>query len=207
MSTELRYLALGDSYTIGTGASGEAHNYPSIVAERVAKASGRKVDLTNPAVNGFTTRDLIDRELRHVQTFKPQLVSILIGVNDLVQGRTPEQYRASLRRIYDAVASLGLPEGQVAAISIPNWSVVPAARDFGEPERLRGLTDAFNAIANEEASSRGFTWIDITQVSTSDAGADGWISEDRLHPGDTQYAAWADVVWAAVRESWSSVKP
>jgi lysophospholipase L1-like esterase len=198
----IRYLALGDSYTIGTGASREANNYPSIVAQRVAKATGRKVDLTNPAVNGFTTTDLIDRELRYVQTLKPQLVSILIGVNDLVQGRTPDQYRASLQRIYDAVVALDLPDGQVAAISIPSWSVVPAARDFGDPERLQSITDAFNAIANEEASSRGFTWIDITDVSTSGAGADGWISDDRLHPGDSQYGAWADVIWETVRDSW-----
>jgi lysophospholipase L1-like esterase len=137
-----------------------------------------------------------------VQTLNPQLVSILIGVNDLVQGRTPDQYRASLQRIYDAVVALDLPDGQVAAISIPNWSVVPAARDFGDPERLQSITDAFNAIANEEASSRGFTWIDITEVSTSGAGADGWISDDRLHPGDSQYGAWADVIWETVRDSW-----
>jgi len=203
----IRYLALGDSYTIGTGASDVEYSYPTIVGTRLAEATGRKVQVTNPAVNGFTTQDLIDRELRYLQRFNPQLVTVLIGVNDIVQGRTAEQYRASLRRIYDAVASLDLPDGQAAAISIPNWSVVPAARDFGEPERLRHLTDEFNAIANEDASSRGFTWIDITDVSTSDTGADGWISEDRLHPGDTQYAAWADVIWAAVRESWSLVKP
>jgi len=202
----IRYLALGDSYTIGTGASDDSQNYPSIIAGRVAKATGRQVDLTNPAINGFTTTDLIEHELGYVRSIRPQLVSVLIGVNDLVQGRTPEQYRASLERIYDAVAGLGLRTGLVAAISIPDWSVVPAARDFGEPDRLRRATKTFNGIAKEEAGSRGFTWVDITEVSSSKSGADGWISEDRLHPGDMQYAAWADVIWVAVRESWSSAK-
>jgi lysophospholipase L1-like esterase len=206
VSAELRYLALGDSYTIGTGASDESHNYPSIIAERLAKASGRRVDLTNPAVNGFTSTDLIDRELGYVRTFRPQLVSILIGVNDLVQRRTPQQYRRALQRIYDAVAGLELPKGQAAAISIPNWSVVPAARDFGDPERLRRATDVFNDIAGDEASTRRFTWIDISEVSTSNMDAEGWISEDRLHPGDMQYAAWADVIWKAVKERWSLAK-
>jgi lysophospholipase L1-like esterase len=200
----LRYLALGDSYTIGTGASSKAHNYPSILAARLTKAIGRRVGLTNPAVNGFTTLDLIANELGYVDRLKPQLVSILIGVNDLVQGRTAEQYRASLVHIYDAAAALGLPPGQVAAISIPNWSEVPAAPNFGDKAALRRLTDAFNSSAQSEAESRGFTWIDIGAVSTSAMGSPGWISSDQLHPGDDQYAAWAEVIWKAVRESWTA---
>jgi lysophospholipase L1-like esterase len=152
--------------------------------------------VTNPAVNGFTTLDLIRDELPYLESVKPDLVSILIGVNDLVQGRTVDQYAASLRRIYQAVT------GQVAAISIPNWSVVPAARDFGDPNRLRTLTESFNKVAADLAQSHGFTWIDITEVSTSGSGA-GWISDDRLHPGDRQYAAWAEVIWESVRETWS----
>ena len=200
----MHYLALGDSYTIGTGASSKAHNYPSILAARLTKATGGKVGLTNPAVNGFTTQDLIVNELGYLASLKPQLVSILIGVNDLVQGRTPEQYKKSLIEIYDAVASLGLAAGQVVAISIPNWSVVPAAATFGDPDRIRTLTDTFNGIARDQAERRGFTWIDITELSTSALGSPGWISSDQLHPGDQQYAAWADVIWETVRRPWTA---
>lgn len=191
----MRYLALGDSYTIGTGASDVSRSWPSIIAARL------NAELTNPAVNGFTTLDLIRDELPYLERVKPDVVSNLIGVNDLVQGRSPEQYRASLRRIYDAVAGLGLPAGRVVAISIPNWSVVPAARDFGDPEHLRRLTETFNAMAKEEAQSRGFTWIDITEMSTS---SPGWISTDKLHPGDVQYAAWAEVIWDVVKVPWTA---
>jgi lysophospholipase L1-like esterase len=199
----LRYLALGDSYTIGTGASGEAHNYPSILAARLTKTVGRKVEVTNPAVNGFTTRDLIDNELGYIATLKPDLVSLLIGVNDLVQGRTPEQYREALVKIDDDVAALGLGAGRVVAISIPNWSVTPTAATFGDPDQLRGLTETFNRIALREAEARGFTWVDITSASISGSGTKGWISSDQLHPGDAQYAAWAEVIWGSVREAWA----
>jgi lysophospholipase L1-like esterase len=200
----VRYLALGDSYTIGTGASSASRSYPSILAERLARETGRKVALTNPAVNGFTTLNLIDKELRHLAKVKPSLVSVLIGVNDLVQGRTADQYRGSLTIIYDAVAAAGLPAGQVAAISIPDWSVVPAAAQFGDPPRLRRLTDALNEIARHEAMARNFLWIDIQEVSTSSPSLRGWISSDGLHPGDIQYAAWADVIWEGVRDRWVS---
>ncbi len=198
----LRYLALGDSYTIGTGASGKAHNYPSILAARMTKTTGTKIGLTNPAVNGFTTDDLIANELGYLTGLRPQLVSILIGVNDLVQGRTVDRYASSLVKIYDAVASLQRSAGRVVAISIPNWSVVPAAAGFGAPDKLKRLTDSFNELAQREARERDFTWVDITEVSTSGMGSAGWISSDQLHPGDPQYAAWADVIWDVVREPW-----
>jgi len=122
----------------------------------------------------------------------------------LVQGRAVARYDASLRSIYKALAALGLPAGRGAAISLPNWSVVPAARDFGEPNRLRRTTLAFNEVAKDQAQKHGFTWIDLTEVSTS-GGGDGWISDDRLHPGDAQYAAWAEVIWHGVRDAWTKV--
>jgi len=185
----LRYLALGDSYTIGTGASDESHSWPSIIARRVP------AELTNPAVNGYTTEDLIRDELPLVETVRPDLVTVLIGVNDLVQGRGPDGYRRSLRTIYDAVS-----KRRVVAVSIPTWSYVPAAADFGGSEQVERLTTAFNEVARDEALARGFAWVDLGPVSTSGIGREGWVASDRLHPGDVQYAMWADVIWPAVRE-------
>jgi len=183
----VRYLALGDSYTIGTGASDDAHAWPSIIAGRLG------AELTNPAVNGYTTEDLIRDELPLFRTLQPDLVTVLIGVNDLVQGRTPDAYHTSLRTIYDE-----LKDARVVAVSIPTWSYVPAAADFGGARHVDGLTGIFNAVAREEAETRGVAWVDIGPASTSRIGSRGWIASDQLHPGDTQYAAWAEVIWPVV---------
>ena len=180
----LRYLALGDSYTIGTGASDPSRAWPSIIAKRLG------AELTNPAVNGYTTLDLIRDELPYLDRFRPDIVSVLIGVNDLVQGRPIDEYRRSLATIYEAVK--GRP---VVAVSIPTWSYVPAAADFGGKEQVDTLTRVFNEVAREEATQRGFTWVDIEAASTSGVGSVGWIADDDLHPGDAQYAAWADAIW------------
>lgn len=198
-------LALGDSYTIGTGASHESRNFPSLLAANVQEASGREVEVVNPAVNGFTTIDLLAKELGYITDLKPDLVSVLIGVNDLVQGRSAQQYRESLVEIYDAIAATHLPAGRIVAISLPNWSVVPAARDFGDPARLRNLTEEFNAVAKHDAEARQFTWVDLTEVSTRAIGSTGWIAGDELHPGDAQYAAWAEEIWKRVQNDWSSL--
>ena len=203
MNAAIRYLALGDSYTIGTGASDNAHNFPSILANQLSKAARKQVALANPAVNGYTTLDLIAKELNYLDG-KPDLVTVLIGVNDLVQNRSVEEYRASLRQIYDRIRGLGLPAGRVAAISIPNWSVVPAAAQYGEPQLIKAVTNDYNTAAREEALERGFVWVDITGVSTYRLGSPGWIAGDQLHPGDVQYEAWAEVIWDRVREAWTA---
>ena len=117
---------------------------------------------------------------------------MLIGVNDLVQGRAAEAYRSSLMTIYGAVK--GRP---VVAVSIPTWSYVPAAADFGGRDHVDRLTRLFNDVARDEATRRGFTWVDIMDASTSGIGTDGWIADDDLHPGDAQYAVWAETIWRA----------
>jgi lysophospholipase L1-like esterase len=118
---------------------------------------------------------------------------VLIGVNDLVQGRSADEYRRSLTTIYDAVS--GRP---VVAVSIPTWSYVPAAEQFGGPERVDRLTRVFNEVARDQAEGRGYTWVDLTEASSSGIGTVGWIAADDLHPGDAQYAAWAEAIWPAV---------
>jgi lysophospholipase L1-like esterase len=203
----VRYLALGDSYTIGTGASEPSRNFPSLLAKRLELASGRAVAVQNPAVNGFTTRDLIRTELPQVQQ-APDLVSVLIGANDVVQGYDAEAYRRALQTIYDFVARFRLPAGSVLTLTVPDFSVVPTAGDFGTPAALRARIDAFNRIAAEASAGHGFHFVDIGEVSRSGIGRSDWIAEDGLHPADAQYAAWADVIWKAVESPWTrAVKP
>lgn len=195
---------MGDSYTIGTGASDPSHSWPALVSRRLEKATGRQVELTNPAVNGFTTSDLIRHELPYVQRLKPDPVTILIGVNDLVQGRSENFYLGTLTQIYEEVAALRLPRGRVAAIAIPDWWYTPAASDFGGADHVKRLTNRFNEVAQKTALAYSFTWVDISEASTSKIGSPGWIASDDLHPGDAQYAAWADVIWESVQDSWTA---
>jgi lysophospholipase L1-like esterase len=201
---ELVYLALGDSFTIGTGASHESRNFPSQLALRLGSATGHPVRVVNPAVTGFTTIDLLAKEIGFIDVLNPAFVSVLIGVNDLVRGRRVEQYRESVAEIYDAVATVGLAAGRVAAISLPDWFAAPAATDFGDREYLRRSTEAFNAAASAEAEGRGFASVDIGPVSRSGLGSPGWFSADEVHPGDPQYAAWSDEIWRQVDAAWGA---
>ncbi|TME46112.1 MAG: hypothetical protein E6I60_15345 [Chloroflexi bacterium] len=172
----IRYLALGDSYTIGTGLLDVAQNFPSLLAKRLTNETGIDVILINLGVNGYTTTDLIREELPVARSVRPELVTILIGANDVVQGSDDATYRQRLSRIYETVEELVVPVERVLAVSIPDFSPLPGAAPFGSASSLRGRIAAFNAVAQSEAASRGFRYVDITPVT----------SHLRSHLGDGQ---------------------
>ena len=80
----LRYVALGDSYTIGTSVA-EADRWPNQLVARVPTLEL----VANLGVNGFTSRDLIEVELPQLDALRPEFITVLIGVNDVVQGVPP----------------------------------------------------------------------------------------------------------------------
>jgi lysophospholipase L1-like esterase len=198
----IRYLALGDSYTIGTGLEDEAQNFPSLLARRLKEETGIDVTLVNLGVNGYTTPDLIREELPIARSARPELVTILIGANDIVQGSGEATYRRRLEQIYQAIEELGLPATRVLAISIPDFSPLPGAAPFGSPSELRARIDAFNDVARTEAASRGFRYADITEISREENHGNDWLAADGLHPGHAQHRAFADRIWQVVAPAW-----
>jgi tryptophan 2,3-dioxygenase len=201
-SGPVRYLALGDSYTIGTGASGPEAAFPSRLRPRLEEYAGRAVEVVNPAVNGYTTADVVRDELPLLDRVRPDLVSVLVGANDVARGWSLDDYQRGVRTIYAAVARAVARPSAVLAVSIPDWSVTPAARGFGRPDELRTRIETCNAIAQVEARTHGFLWADVSEVSRA-LGRDG-LSEDGLHPDDRQYEAWAEAIWSAVGPRWAS---
>ncbi|MHB8572381.1 MAG: SGNH/GDSL hydrolase family protein [Candidatus Dormibacteria bacterium] len=203
----IRYLAIGDSYTIGTGASVEAANFPSRLADRLQAAAGKPVHVTNLGVNGFTSLDVISNEMPEVSKVHPDLVTILVGVNDAVQNYSAATYRDSMDRIFQDVSAEQLPGSQVVSVSIPDWTWVPTAGSYGKVADLKNRTDTFNSIGETLAHTYGFTWVSIAPASGARPGTNDWLSSDNLHPGDAQYEAWAELIWTQVGATWSRVKP
>ncbi|HRH93928.1 MAG TPA: SGNH/GDSL hydrolase family protein, partial [Candidatus Peribacteria bacterium] len=81
----VRYMPVGDSYTIGTGI-GQEFAWPAVLTERLKAEGVDIVLLGNPARNGWTTQDAIEGELPGFEQAKPNFATLFIGVNDYVQG-------------------------------------------------------------------------------------------------------------------------
>lgn len=181
----LRYLALGDSFTIGTG-SAESDAFPAVFA----RTSGCEVTLLNVAKNGYTTDDVLRRELPALAEFRPDFVTLGIGANDRVRGAPLAAYERNVERILDAVLAAGVAPERVFLVPQPDWSRSPAARDFGEPAELsRSITD-MNAALRRAGAKRGLRWLEIDGL-LADQARRGMLAPDRLHPSREAHAAWA----------------
>lgn len=195
LATEARYLALGDSFTIGTGSSA-AQSFPSRLRARWTTPRCR-VTLRNPAVNGYTTQDVLDRELPEARPFAPTVVTLAVGANDLVRGSDVARYRAQLGRIFDALAAAGVRGEQVVTIPQPAWASSPVGASFGDPTVLAAQIEAFNTALREVSTARGARYIDLGEMMRTQA-REGWIAPDGLHPDARAHDAWAEALARAL---------
>jgi acyl-CoA thioesterase I len=178
-----RYLALGDSFTIGTGGTPD-RSFPARLTVRASCG----VELRNLGVNGYTTGDVLEEELPQLAGFGPTFVTLAIGANDIVQGSDVDGYRARVRRILGAVRAAGVK--RVVTLPQPDWSLSPAARAFGEPAAIHARIVEANAVLRDETAAAGGTYVDLFPLMESQARA-GLLAGDGLHPSTDAYDAWA----------------
>ncbi len=183
-----RYLALGDSFTIGTGAIPE-HSMPARLAARW-QAAGCGVVLENLGVNGYTTDDLISEELPQLNRFAPTFVTLAIGANDIVQGHAPEAYRARVKQILAALLTGGVAPARIFVLPQPQWSSSPAAHGLGSETELTAQIALFNRMLSDEATAVGARWVDLTARMQRQAAAH-MLAPDLLHPNADAYDEWA----------------
>jgi lysophospholipase L1-like esterase len=195
----LRYVALGDSYTIGTSVA-EDERWPN----QLVAVEPRLELVANLGVNGYTSRDVIDLELPQLDELDPEFLTILIGVNDAVQRVPAPLYRENLGRILDAlVAHAGA--GRVLAITTPDYTVTPSGADYGDPARQSAAVRSNNAILREVAGGRLVGVVDIHDLSLK-AGEDrSLVAADGLHPSARQYVLWMSRIFPAVRHMLADV--
>ena len=185
-----RFLALGDSFTIGTGTTPD-RSFPAVLT-RIWTDRGRAILLANPAVNGYATDDLISLELPLVVSFRPTLVTLLIGANDIVRGESENRYRRQLRSIHERIRA-DAPDARVIALPQPDWSLAPAGSGFGDANVIARTIERFNEIARDEADRAGASWMDLFPLMR-EQGRKQMFAPDGLHPSAEAYAEWAQTL-------------
>lgn len=191
----LRYVALGDSYTIGTSVSA-AESWPSQLAAQVPALEL----VANLGVNGYSTDELIADELPQLEGLQPEFVTLLIGVNDVVRGMPEQRYAANLVEILDALLAQ-LPADRILCVATPNYTVTPQGAAFGSPAQQRRGIVLFNRRLGEACEARGIRFVpDIFELSEAAEFDRSLVAGDGLHPSGAQYALWVDAIRPAVEE-------
>lgn len=183
------YLALGDSYTIGTSVT-EDERLP---LQLVVALREQGVNIAEPLIiarNGWTTGELA----QGIEAAQPQapfdLVTLLIGVNNQYRGYPLEEYRQEFAALLvQAIVFAGGDPGRVVVLSIPDWGVTPFA-EGRDQSKIAAEIDAFNAANLEETQKAGAVYVDITPITRLAADEPTLLASDGLHPSGEMVAQW-----------------
>jgi lysophospholipase L1-like esterase len=195
----IRFIPIGDSYTIGLGV--DAHDrWPNMVVKKLQE-SGTKIEIDrNPSVSGYTVDDAIRYELPVVQKEKPDFVTVFIGANDSFRLGKVETFKRDYQQLLDGIERELKNQNAIVLITLPDYTVSPAGKDFREAERLQvgKLIEVYNEVIKAEATRRGLTVADIYPVSKEMTTPDFYIN-DGLHPSAKGYQRWNEVIFPVIQ--------
>ena len=193
MKNTRRYLALGDSYTIGEAVE-PVLSFPYQLAERLKPRVS--VTPTVIAKTGWTTDELIGAIAERKLEGPFDLVTLLIGVNNQYREYPLDVYRKEFSGLLQQAISFAGDKHRVIVVSIPDWGVTPfAAGDKRSASEIAAQIDCFNAVNQEEAEKAGVVYVSITEGSRKAATDPELTAADGLHPSAKMYRTWVDAIF------------
>ncbi len=171
----VRYLAFGDSVTQGFTATDVSGTYVFLLAETMGW------DVINLGMAG---RGTVAADAATIVEAAPEVVSVLIGVNDWQGGRDLEEYRASLGGLLKGIVE-GLPEATVFVLT-PLW--VP---ETWRPEQVRYPLESYRGVVREVVASFGESQLRLIEgPSLIDTDA-SFFDAVAVHPNNLGFAQMA----------------
>jgi len=192
-SNKIKYLALGDSYTIGEGVE-VGERWPNQLALRLEEKYNSLVDLEIIAKTGFTSAELLDTINKINISKDHDFVSLLIGVNNQYRNLDMVLFQKELNILMDKAISFASGNNEkVFVLSIPDWGITP----FGLIKKRGNISeeiDAYNKLVCEISSYKEIQYFNITDISRKVNEIDNLLTGDGLHPSPLMYSMWVDKV-------------
>ena len=187
---KVKFLALGDSYTIGESVDVK-DRWPIQLITSLRKLGLDCTDAEIIATTGWRTDNLkhaiIDANPPHDYT----LVSLLIGVNNQYQGKSVDDYAPEFEELLNTAIKLaGGIKSHVFVVSIPDYGYTP----FGKSKQasISHAIDAFNAMNKSITEKMGIKYFNITEISRNGLAQPDLVANDGLHPSGKMYSLWVD---------------
>lgn len=189
---KLTYVALGDSLTAGVGASSYEKSFPYLLSQKLATGQ-TQVTLKDLAVPGYKTQDLLDSWLGGTITIQPNVVTLLVGVNDIHSNVSTATFKKNYQTILDE-----LTKATAAKVYVIGLPAVGSNQTLWFPYNyyFRWRTHAFNNIIKQLAEQYGLTYVDLdTPTATALKHSGTYYAIDSFHPADQGYENWAQIIY------------
>jgi lysophospholipase L1-like esterase len=189
---ELKFLALGDSYTIGESVA-EKDRWPVQLA---AQLRAKGITISDPkiiATTGWRTDDLKNAILKDNPPKDYDYVSLLIGVNNQYQGKSASAYAPEFEELLKmAIEFAGGDKSKVFVVSIPDYGFTPFGKE--KKESITKAIDEFNAVNKSITEKYKIKYFDITPISRKGFEDPELVAGDGLHPSGKMYGEWVKVI-------------
>ena len=194
----IRFLALGDSYTIGQGVA-VADRWPEQLLDSLQTRGYVSDTLAIIATTGWRTDQLLNAVAgKRLEDKQFNMVSLLIGVNNQYQNRPIGQYRPQLEALIDsALRYVGGQTQRLFVLSIPDYAYTPFGQQ-GNPWTISQQIDLYNHIKQSVCDSLGIAYFNITEISRQGLNDPALVANDQLHPSGKQYGLWVQQLMAYV---------
>jgi lysophospholipase L1-like esterase len=191
--TAKKYLALGDSYTIGQGVTA-TERFPYLLVQGLRKENINIADPVYIAQTGWTTGSLQNAINTTAPPSNFDLVTLLIGVNDQYQRLDTGGYRTRFTELLRrAVTLAGGRTARVLVVSIPDYSATPFVSASNKPAVSREI-DQFNAINRQVTEQHGVSYMDITPLTREAANDPSLLAQDGLHYAAKEHQLWVNLL-------------
>lgn len=191
-SQRLKYSAMGDSLTAAAGATKYENSYPYLLAKNIA-GNERQVVLKDFSLLGARTEDVINKLMPLVIEEQPDMVTLLIGINDVRERESEQNFKKNYTYIVDSLSKQ--TSAKIYLISIP---LIGSETVYLPPYNFyfKQKTIIFNEIIKTIAKDYNLQYIDITTPTENIFKKDGsHYSADSFHLSDEGYKILADEIY------------
>lgn len=189
---KVKFLALGDSYTIGQSVAG-SERWPVQLIDSLRVKGLSCFDPQIIATTGWRTDNLKAAIQRAKLPNDYNLVSLLIGVNNYYQAGNSKTYSKEFEELLEiAITLAGGNKDHVFVVSIPDYGYTSFGKD-NQAEITIGINE-FNSINKSISQNKGIAYIDITGISRQGLIDPSLVANDGLHPSGKMYTKWTNAI-------------
>lgn len=196
-SGAIRYVAVGDSYTIGFDVH-KTESWPTLLARHVSSEGVPFELIANLGVSGYTTEDVLDLELPQYENLNPQFATLLIGANDAAMEKEVSLYQTQLKLILDKMQAKLANKHNLVLLTIPNFTETPKGKRFFNTASYEQRIKQFNETIREEAAKRNLLFVELEDINAGISEDATQYTDDGLHPSAKQYALWEKRIFDVV---------
>lgn len=193
----LTYVAMGDSLTAGVGTDNYEKSFPFLIAKNFA-ASGNDIVLKDRALPGMKTVDLKGDLLEQTIKDQPNVVTVLIGVNDIHGNISKSEFKSN----YEEILSR-LTKETKAKIFVVNIPFIGGTNLLKFPYNFYFdyQTKQFNEVVKNLAENYNVKYIDLYSQTVGAFKKEGdHYSTDSFHPSEKGYAQWAKIIYDGINQ-------